>query len=219
MDRQLAALETANKLLLPVLRATRRIAAVARSSIDPSFTPIRVYSSGDRRIHVAVVNLPGSHPLVVAIYASTQRSRPTSPQQLARRLARLARFVGRLSGNEYAQADIVYVYMAPRGLTRGSIRLAVKSKIVYASEPSEARRKLAKYLAKRYRRLLASIMGKRVWGSVPLLAYALSLLARELGEPLHTPDPHQVLYWVENGVKGERVSTTYPTTSELTNNS
>ena len=206
MNRQLAALETANRLLLPVLRATRRIAVVTRSSIDPLFTPVRVYSSGDKRIHVAVVNLPGSHPLIVAVYASTQRSRPTSPQQLAKRLSRLARFVRRLSGKEYTQADIVYIYMAPRGLTRGSIRLAARSKVVYASEPSEAKRKLAKYLAKRYRRLLASIVGKRVWGSVPLLAYALSLLARELGEPLHVPDPNQVLYWAEKGIKGEELA-------------
>ncbi|KSW11958.1 hypothetical protein CF15_03975 [Pyrodictium occultum] len=180
-ERRARALAEANEVLLPLLGGARALVRVLEAAGRSPARPVSLHSSGDKRLHALILELPGSSPLVVAVYSSTQESRPTSPQQLAKRMKRLAGFVARLRGRYFNAADVAYIYISPRGLTRGARRLAIGLKTFFAQSGREARQKLAKFLATRYYKLLASLRGKRVWGPVPLLLYALSILAQRLG--------------------------------------
>jgi hypothetical protein len=198
------ALAQANGLLLPLIAGGRRL-AVLRLALSLGHTNrlVHVHSTRDMRVHIVVVDLPASHPLVVAVYSSTQESRPTSPQQFAKRLARLRREVGKLRHRLFEQADILYVYLSPKGLTRGSTLRALREGVIFSSSPLEARKRLAGYLAKRYRRLITKIASTKVWGELPLLAYALNLLSRTLRNPHPTTsETHNIIGVLENAVKG-----------------
>jgi hypothetical protein len=173
------ALTQANEVIVPLLGASRRALRLAASSIGRLYR-VRVEASGDKRVHVIIIDLPASHPLILALYSSAQESRPTSPQQLLRRIGRLAREVAKLRGKLYEQADIVYVYLSPRGFTSGALRLAKRQKVIAAQKPVEARRRIAKYLAQRYRKLLTTVATRKIWGELPLLAYTLAYLAHAL---------------------------------------
>lgn len=201
-ERKARALSEANKILLPLIGGARSIARVVEAAGVSRITrPVSVHSSRDMRLHVIVVEMPGSNPLVVAVYASTQESRPTSPLQFSNRIKRLQHFISKLRGKYFNTADIAYVYISPSGLTRGARLLAVKYKVFFALDGNEARQKLAKFLASRYRKLIASLQGKRVWGVVPLLLYSLSLLARQLGAHVHSLSPVYAIEWSHKGIK------------------
>ena len=201
-ERKARALSEANKILLPLIGGARSIAKVVEAAGASQRTrPVSVHSSRDMRLHAIVVEIPGSNPLVVAVYASTQESRPTSPLQFSNRVKRLQRFISKLRGKYFNTADIAYIYISPSGLTRGARLLALKYKVFFALNGNEARQKLAKFLASRYRKLIASLQGKHIWGVVPLLLYSLSLLARKLGAQIHSLSPIHAIEWSRKGVK------------------
>jgi len=177
--KQRQALMQANEVLVPLLGASRRALRLAGASVGKLYR-IHVEITGDKRVHIVVIDLPASHPLVVTVYSSAQESRPTSPQQLIKRIRRAAREAGRLRGKLYEQADIIYVYLSPKGLTSGASRLARTYRIIVARKPAEARRRLAKYLSQRYRKLLTTVASRRIWGELPLLAYTLATIAHNL---------------------------------------
>ncbi len=181
------ALLQANNILVPLLGIGRRLYRVLESETGRRYG-IYVHNTTDKRLHIVVLDLPASHPLVIAVYSSAQTSRPTSPKQLATRLGRLRREVGKLRGKLFSNADIVYVYVSRRNITRGAYRQALRSGVIVAVNPSDARRRIAKYLAKRYHKLLSKLAGKRIWGELPLLAYTLAILSKSLlgGKPEET---------------------------------
>ncbi len=170
------ALQLANQVILPLLRGARGYVRVYEAYTRMPHRVTSLASSGDKRIHVLVVDIPFSRPLVVAIYASTQRSRPVSPSQLRRRLARLARLVAKLRNTIGSQADIIPVYLSATRLTRGAYREALRSHVYVALSPTKARQYLASYLKRRLRALLSKTRGAP-HGRVAVLAYALNSLA------------------------------------------
>ncbi|ALL01663.1 hypothetical protein Pyrde_1620 [Pyrodictium delaneyi] len=201
-ERKARALAEANKILLPLLGGARHIAKVVEASGAAHVVkPVSVHSSSDMRLHIVVIDIPGSSPLVVAIYVSTQESRPTSPSQFSTRIKRLQHFLDKLRGKYFNTADVAYLYISPLGLTRGAKRLAIKSRIFYAANGNEAKQKLANFLATRYKKLLAKLTGKRIWGTVPLLLYALSLLARRLGAVVQSISPIHAIEWAQKGTR------------------
>jgi hypothetical protein len=178
-EKKKQALMQANELIVPLLGISRRVLRLAGDSIGKTYH-IHVEVTNDKRVHIIVIDLPASHPLIVAVYSSAQNSRPTSPQQLLKRIKRLSKEVLKLKGKIYEQADIVYIYLSSGGLTRGSIRIAKTYRIIAARKPEEARKRMAKYLAQRYRKLLTTLATRRVWGELPLLAYTLSIMSHSL---------------------------------------
>lgn len=170
------ALRLANQVILPLLRGARGFVKLYEAYTRIPRRVTSLTSSGDKRIHVLAIEVPFSKPLVVAIYASTQRSRPVSPSQLRRRLQRLSRLVAKLRGTIGEQADVVPVYLSATRLTRGAYREALRARIYVALSPTKARQYIASYLNRRLRALLAKLKG-RPKGRVAVLAYALNSLA------------------------------------------
>lgn len=164
------ALGMANGLALPLLRAARRFDPAAR---------ILVHHTSDRRIHLVLVEMPAGHPLLVALYSSTQRSRPASPAQVERRLRRLETEVKKLRGRIYSQADVVMLYISAARLTRRAYRLARSLGVYVALSVEQARLLLARHL---YRRVHGLRRARKLFGPLLRLAELLAYLARQLAD-------------------------------------
>jgi hypothetical protein len=199
LERSRARLQAANTVILPLLRAAARQRKLARILGSQPGKIASLYQSRDYTLNILVYTLPAGPQLVVALYASTQESRPLSPRQLAARLRRLASAVAKLRGKLFNQADIVYALYAPAGLTRGALHTATRQGITIATRPEKLAHSLARYLKTRYNRLIAKLRGRRVWGPVPLLAYMLAELAAQLGAEVEKPPLDRV---VEAALRG-----------------
>ncbi len=178
------ALLAANQVILPLLRAAKRLTKVYEAYTRRPLRVATLYSSGDKRVHVVVVNTPLDRALVVSIYSSVQSTRPASPQQVKRRLARLARITARvLSG---APADIIYVYVSKARLTKAAYRAARSLGAFVALAGDKARSLVAHFLSLRLRGLLKKTAG-RVWGPLALLALTFYVASSTLsGKNLDT---------------------------------
>ncbi len=199
LEQREARLRQLNQLLIPLLRAVRRYAGPWQAYLGRPLNPARLVVDSRYSTGVLVAELPGSHPLVVAVYSSAQESRPLSPGQLERRLQRLRGIVERLRGRLFVGGDLVYIVIAPRGATRGAAAAARRLGVHVARSPGEAARRLARYLLQRLRALLNRLRGRRVWGPVPLLATALAHLAKSMGAPVKPPDAAIALRAAETG--------------------
>ncbi|GEM_PF-3421644 len=199
LERVSRRLDVVNRLMLPFLRASRRQAGLSRL-LGENLNPAMVVSSRDYTVTVLVYTMPTGPHLVVALYASTQSSRPLSPKQLAARLARLRDAVLRLRGRYFNQADVVYLVYAPAGFTRGARRLAVRQGIAISCTTRALLTNLARYIKTRYERLRRKLEGKTVWGRVPLLLYMLGYMARELGAAVELPDLAKTIETIERRV-------------------
>ncbi len=187
LERRQERLRTVNQLLLPFLRSSGRYRKLLRL-VGRLDNPTMVVQSRDYTVNIMVYTMPMGPHLVLAVYASTQRARPLSPQQLAAKLRALRERVSKLRGRYFNQADIAYLVLAPAGFTRGARRLARQLGVTLAKQGNTALRVLARYIRRRYERLLRAIAGKRVWGMLPLLLYTLGAMARELGENVRLPN-------------------------------
>jgi len=176
-----AALRAANGLILPLLRAAKRLAPLYESYTRSPLRPSTLYVSGDKRIHILTVTAPHG-VMVFAVYSSAQQSRPVSPAQLIRRLARLAKKTRQLLGR--IQADIVYIYLTPSRLTRTAYRIARSQGVFVALGPDAARLIVSRFLRERVRKLL-SRTGRKIWGKVALLAATLHIIASSLHREEH----------------------------------
>jgi len=184
------ALENANQLILPLLRAAKQLARTYEAYTRIALKPYHVYTSGDRRIHVFTLSMPQGRILVFAVYSSAQQTRPASPAQVERRLRRLAR-----STHEQVNgvgADIVYIYLSTTRLTRNAYRLAREKGVFVALSPSAARALISRFLRDRFRRLMLKTRG-RIWGPVALLALTLHVLAKSLKEEDGDTDTAELL--------------------------
>ncbi len=199
LERREQRLGVANALLLPLARGARQAARLTRL-LNGKHRVLHIDQARDYTVTVAVVDMPLGNPLVVALYTSTQTSRPLSPSQLAKRLQRLREAVEKLRGSLYTQADTVYMLYAPRGLTRGAARKAYKAGITVATKPIQLAKSLARFLKARYEKLRRRLAGKRVWGPIPALLYTLHELAKSLGADPQPPiSLEQALHLAENG--------------------
>ncbi|KSW11369.1 hypothetical protein CF15_00425 [Pyrodictium occultum] len=181
LQRRQRRLEAVNQLLLPLLRGARRYYTAWRL-VNPLLTGVsRVDESSDYTVTVVTLQLPASSPLVVALYTSTQESRPISPSQLQRRIRRLRSRVASLRGKVFNRADLVYIIYAPRGFTVGARRMARREAVNLASRIEDAIKALARFVGRRLARLTEKLRGRRIWGEVPLLLYALQELTVSLG--------------------------------------
>ena len=181
------ALADANRLLLPLLRAVKRYNLSCRRCRRDSTMATRLLQTGDRRVHILVVDIPASNPLVIAVYTSVQRSRPASPSQVLKRVRRLVEAVKRLRGRVFNAADILYFYLSRTRLTRNAYRAAVKAGVHVALTPVKAAEMLSRYLKSRLDRLREALKGKRVWGVVERLLHSLETLYTEL-QPTRLPE-------------------------------
>lgn len=198
-QRRQQRLATLNELLLPLLRGARRYYAAWRI-VNPLLAGVtRLDQTGDYTITILTLHLPASNPLVVALYTSTQESRPVSPSQLLRRIRRLRSHVARLRGRVFNSADILYILYAPKGYTTGSKRLARREAVNLATKVEDALKTLARYIGRRLSRLTQKLRGKRVWGELPLLLYALQELASSLGTSLHLISKEHAIRLAEQG--------------------
>jgi hypothetical protein len=200
LQRAEAALREANKILVAIVGAMRRYGKVAEAVQRSRERLVSVYATPDRRVHVVGLRLPGSRPTIIGVYVSTQVSRPASPAQILNRIRRLTSKVREVKGGE--PADVVLLYVTPKRVTRGAFRVAMRLGVMVARSGSEARRRLASLFLKRYRSLVKKLIGKKVWGKVPLLVYALGLLAKELGAAeLELPSSANIIEWAERGYR------------------
>jgi len=171
------ALEAANAVLLPLARASR----FARERLGAD-TRYRLESTSDDRVYVVVLELPGSRPLVLGVYATTEESRPLTFSRLAPRLRRLKRLMARRAppGGD----TLVFVLAAsPRTRCTGPARRLLSRLRTGFMTPTGLREWLHRYLARRLARLLEALRerGVKAYGPLAGLLRALYMLARELG--------------------------------------
>ena len=198
-QRRQQRLATLNELLLPLLRGARRYYAAWRI-VNPLLAGVsRLDQTSDYTITVLTLHLPASNPLVLALYTSTQESRPVSPSQLLRRIRRLRQHVAKLRGKVFTSGDIVYILYAPRGYTRGAKRLARIEAVNIVNRVEDALKTLARYIGRRLSRLTQKLIGKRIWGELPLLVYALQELASTIGQAITIISRDQAIRLAEQG--------------------
>jgi hypothetical protein len=200
LERPKLRLETVNTIFLPFLKASRQYRRLLRI-LGRQENPATVIHQRDYTVNILTYTMPVGPHLVIALYASTQTSRPLSPQQFAKKLQVLKKELIELRGKYFNQADIVYLIYAPAGFTRGTRRLAARQGVNIASNVTRLARLLAHYLKTRYERLHRKLLGKRVWGPIPLLLYALALLANSLGAGIDPPNIEKVLEAATRGTK------------------
>ncbi len=164
------ALREANTVILPLLAAARRIARLLGAP-----KAARLATTWDKRIHILVIDVPASRPIVVALYSSTQSSRPVSPSQARRRIERLRRAVSKLRGKLFNTADIYYLYISKVRFTRAAYREAKRGGVYVALTPLKARARLYRIFSERLRKLRASV--PNAWGKLRLLIDALAILS------------------------------------------
>ena len=182
LARSREALEEANRLLLPLQRAAARLAPrIAAAQQRQPVSIVKTRETGDRRVRLMVIDLPASKPLLLAVYVSTQRSRPASPAQVSKRIERIVKEVNKIRGKLFNTADIVYIYLSKTRLTRSAYRIARQMGVLVALSASAAASLLRRYLRRRLERLLEKTRG-RIWGALKLLAETLKELANSLGE-------------------------------------
>ncbi len=191
-----------NELLLPLLRAARRYSTLWSMYSGRPLQASRVVYGRGYTAALFLAELPGSHPLVIAVYSSAQRSRPLSPSQLSSRLRALKNLVAGERGRSFTSADIVYIVIAPRGATSGARRTAARQGATITLSPREAAARIARYIRSRLQALLRKLSQRRVWGPLPLLAAALAHLASSLGEgKITVADDARLLQAAEKGAR------------------
>jgi len=189
-----------NTALLPLLRGIRRYIAIWSQLRRISNKPLETYSSRDYTVTVLFAEIPGSNPLLIAFYTSTQSSRPISPSQLAARMKRLLKEVKKLRNKIFTSADILYVIYSPRGFTKGAKKTAHRIGVNLASSTKELLAPIARYITKRYNKLLQAISGKKIWGDLPLLIYALQEIGLSIGASIKKSlDPPMLIELAEKG--------------------
>ncbi|BEP18576.1 hypothetical protein PYJP_19280 [Pyrofollis japonicus] len=187
-------LQVVNQFIVPLLRATKRYSTLWSQVTRLIRKPTKIYTSRDYTVSILVIDLPASKPLVLVYYISTQRSRPLSPSQLEQRMRSMRRHVEKIRGKLFESADIIYTIYAPKGLTQGARRKAKRNFINIARSSKELLAPLARYITRRFQRLIESIRSKRIWGELPILIYAFQEIGRSIGARIDDVlDPPTVL--------------------------
>ncbi len=207
LERREMALNEANKVLTPLLGGARRLLHIAELARVHTMRT-KVLSTIDKRVHIMIMDLFMGHPLVLALYTSTQESRSTSPSQLSRRINRLRKEIERMRGREFTAADIIYVYIAKRRLTRGAYKEARTKRIIVSLSGEEARRRIARYILARLNKLVQKIASTRIWGRLALFTYALIILAHRLGAIKQEPSIIMAVKAYESGIDVTRLKET-----------
>jgi hypothetical protein len=182
-----------NQVVLPLLRAARRYSASWRILLPSTAGTSRLEGTKDYTATVLQLNLPASNPMLIAIYISVQKSSPLTPSQLEPKIRKLKELVNKLRGKTFVAADIIYIIIAPKGYTIGSRRIAKKNGVNAVKTVEEAVARLRIYIRTRLQKLVEKVRGKRIWGELPLLIYALQSILEELGEKLQTFFPEDLI--------------------------
>ena len=191
-----------NTALVPLLRGARRYLSIWSQLQRISKKPLETYTTRDYTVTIFLAEMPGSNPLLIAYYISTQASRPLSPSQLAARIKRVLKEVNKLRNKLFTAADILYIVYAPRGFTKGARKLARTKGINLATTQREILAPIARYITKRFNKLLDKIKGKRIWGNLPLLLYALQEIGINIGANIRRVlDTLDLIRLVEKGGK------------------
>ena len=170
-ERRSTALATANTIIPILAGAARRLGL-----------QVRVESSSDRRVHVLVVDLPGSRPLALGLYVTTEESRPITFSRLAPRVGRLARTVARHA----PPGSDTLLFVVPAGPrvrpTRPAARMLSRLRAGF-KKPRELLGWLHSYLTRRLTKLLERLRekGVKAYGKLAGLLRALHRLASALG--------------------------------------
>jgi len=188
MERRGLALEAANTVLLPLARASRF--ARERLGVD---TRYRLESTSDDRVYVVVLELPGSRPLVLGVYATTEESRPITFSRLAPRLRRMKSLLARWAPPG-GDTLLFIVPASPKARTTMPARRLLSRLKTGFMAPTELREWLHRYIMRRLHGLLGVLRERSVKAYGPLagLLRTLYILARELG-----PVPENLFYEVE----------------------
>ena len=193
-------LQILNTALVPLLRGIHRYSSIWMQIRRISKNPLQTYITRDYTIAIIVADLPGSNPLLIAYYISTQSSRPISPSQLRKKMHRILQMLRHLRNKSFTAADILYIIYSPKGFTKGSKREARKHRINLAVSAKDLLSPLARYVSKRYTKLLERIGSKKVWGNVPLLIYALQEIGLSIGAKIRKSlDPPRLIELVTKG--------------------
>ncbi len=170
-----------NTALVPLLRGARRYLSIWSQLQRISKKPLATYTTSDYTVTIFLAEMPGSNPLLIAYYISTQTSRPLSPSQVLARIKRIGKEIKKLRNRVFTAADILYILYAPRGFTKGARKISRAKGINLATTPKDLLSPVARYIAKRFNKLLEKIRGKRIWGNLPLLVYALQEIGASIG--------------------------------------
>jgi len=177
-ERKGLALGAYNRFLLAVARALRfareRLGAELRYSVDEG--------SSDKRVFFIEVLLPASAPLVIAVYSTTEESRPLTWARVSAKLRRLHSYIARRTppGRDLFVAVIA---ATPRVRATGPAQRRARRNKVALGTVENALKALRAYLAKRLHGLVRSLRerGVKAYGKLAELLRVLYLLASRLG--------------------------------------
>ena len=177
-ERKELALSAYNEFMLAVARALRfvreRLGLGLRYRFDEG--------SSDRRVFLVEVELPASAPLVIAVYSTTEESRPLTWSRVAAKLHRLRRYTAQRAPPA-RDTFVAVVTASPRARATGPARRRARRAKVALGTVEEVLERLRGYLVRRLRGLIRSLREKEVkaYGGLAELLRALYLLASRLG--------------------------------------
>ncbi len=173
-------ISASNSLLLPLVRAIRPYKPVAKVNID---------TSEDRRVVIIQFDLPHSRPWVLAMYVTAQESRPLSPRDVQRMLARLNREVARKAPPYRDVTKLILAASERARRTTVGARKVLAEALVKVVDVLEAARIIQGYLEKRVNGLMNVLNKSKSSGRLKelfdvlhsLLLSVKSLLAPAIG--------------------------------------
>ena len=172
------ALGAYNKFLLAVARALRfareRLGVELRYRVDEG--------SSDKRVFFIEVSLPASAPLVIAVYSTTEESRPLTWARVSAKLRRLHSYIARRTPPS-RDLFVAVIAATPRVRATNPARRRARRNKVALGTVENALKALRTYLARRLQGLIKSLRDKKTkaYGELAELLRVLYLLASRLG--------------------------------------
>ena len=170
-EKRNAALAAVNTVLPDIVGPAKRMGL-----------PVSVESTKDLRVHIVTVELPGSKPLILALYATTEESRPITWSRLGPRLERLEKHRGRWAP---PGGDTLYFVLAasPRTRVTGPARRMLAKRKVLFLTPRKLRLWFNRYFNRRLAGLIKKLRAKKAkaYDKLAELLRVLYLLASRLG--------------------------------------
>lgn len=177
------ALDSSNKIIMAMSRALLPL----RKDGLVNFEWINTH---DKRIVLLNVYWNTGKPWTLAMYVTTQESRPLSPRDVLVRLQRLRRFVAR-NTPPHRDTTVVLLAATPRvKTTRGARRILAKAKIKLMT-PQELIEFIASYLDTRRTKLVEALnrlgnAAKNIPKNLEMLSFVFGYIVAKLRSPFTT---------------------------------
>jgi len=189
-------LELVGPILRAFLRASKRLRNLQSYLAKRPSSPVEVRDDIYEGVFAVAFRIPGSGQMLYVFYASAQEwyLTPCKVPPKARKVLEARRLMSEPRQDSFVA---ILVKRSTSGARRLGARLGVP--VITYRQAEEA---IKRYVAKRYTQLLASVRGRRIFGELAALLYALQAVAEEIvgeGIPKAFNDEIDAIRCVERG--------------------